>query len=277
MKRILVWFLLSLAAALPAAAQGLPGLFENGSTVVLPFSLTGFSGNLTVTFGSVTGASAPNLGMSVHLVSPLDPTLSGRLPSGVSVPAGFPVVVRIEPSPTGGLAFTGAATIELTPTALLLPPNSQPRLYAANNGGPYSDTTTSIKNINYDTSYRVTGSKGGFSEFVIVKDSRPLDTVITGKLDKLDQILADNGGAIAAPVEAALAAELAAARSHFVAGDATAALADLDALLATVDQHSGQNVPDIPNVWRASGGVTNVAGLLTAGAQTLQFSLRLKP
>jgi len=147
-------------------------------------------------------------------------------------------------------------------------------MYAAQEGGPYSDTT--IRNVNVGTSYRVTGSKGGFSEFIIVNDSRPLDTVITDKLNKLDHILADNSGLIAAPVGDTLAAELAAARAHFVAGDAAAALSDLDAFLATVDQHSGQNVTDIPNVWRASGGVTNVAGLLTAGAQTLQFSLRLK-
>jgi len=271
MKRIRVWFLLSLFAALPAGAQGLPGL---ASTLDVPFSLLGLSGLLEVSFGNAIGASVPSLGTSVHLVPLFDPSLGGRLPSGVSVPITFPIQVRIHPSPTGGLAFTGVTTVELTPTVLLLPPGGQPRMYAAQEGGPYSDTT--IRNVNVGTSYRVTGSKGGFSEFIIVNDSRPLDTVITDKLNKLDHVLADNSGLIAAPVGDTLAAELAAARAHFVAGDAAAALSDLDAFLATVDQHSGQNVTDIPNVWRASGGVTNVAGLLTAGAQTLQFSLRLK-
>jgi hypothetical protein len=47
----------------------------------------------------------------------------------------------------------------------------------------------------------------------------------------------------------------------------------VDAFAAEVQEHSGS---DIPDVWRASGGVVNVAGYLRAGAGTLRFSLSLK-
>ncbi|HEV7506768.1 MAG TPA: DUF6689 family protein [Thermoanaerobaculia bacterium] len=274
MKRILALFLFVLAAALPASADGLlPGLLGSGGTINLPFSLLGgLGGILTVSFDSVTGLNLPGLGVSVSLVSPLDPALRARFPSGVSVPLTFPVLVHIEPLLTGGLAFNGTTTVQLQTLTLLAPHNS-PRMYAASDGGDFSDMTTSTHSINLGSSYRVIGTRGGFSEFLIVSDPRPVDSVITEKLDRLDQILADNGGAISAPVGADLAAELAAARAHVAAGNPAAAVTDLDAFLATVAQHSGT---DIPDVWRAARDLTDVAGLLSAGAQTLQFSLRVK-
>ncbi|HSS49519.1 MAG TPA: DUF6689 family protein [Thermoanaerobaculia bacterium] len=273
MKRALALFLFALAAALPASADSLlPGLLGSGGTINLPFSLGGVSGTLTVSFDSVTNLSLPNLGASVSLVSPLDPALAARLPSGVSIPLTLPILVHIEPTPSGGLAFNGTATIQLQALTLLFPSNS-PRIYAAPTGGNFTDVTKATKTVNMNTSYRVIGTRGGFSEFLIVSDPRPVDTVIGEKLDQLDQTLADNSGAISAPVAADLAAELAAARAHVDAGNPAAAITDLDGFLATVAQHSGT---DIPDVWRAARDLTDVAGLLSAGAQTLQYSLNVK-
>ena len=38
-------------------------------------------------------------------------------------------------------------------------------------------------------SYRARGTRGGFSEFLIVPDLRPVDQVIAAKLDRLEQML----------------------------------------------------------------------------------------
>jgi uncharacterized protein DUF6689 len=265
MKRILVLFLFALTAALPALGSG--GLLS------VPVSLLGgITGTLTVSFDSVSGLSLSALGVSVNPVSLLDTSLRARLPSGVSIPLGIPVLIHVDPPSTGGLVFNGVTAVQLQTLSLLFPSTS-PRMYGASNGGNFTDMTTALQSVNLDTSYRVIGTRGGFSEFLIVSDTRPVDTVIAEKLDQLDQILADNSGAISAPVAADLAAELAATRSHVNAGNPAAAVTDLNTFLATVATHSGT---DIPDVWRATRDLTDVAGLLTAGAQTLQFSLRVK-
>jgi hypothetical protein len=275
MNRIWIGFLLVLIAAVPAAGQGI-GNPLGGNSVSLPISLPGgVTGDLTVSFESVTGLSLPNLGISVQLVSPTDAGLLARLPATVSIPPGFPVLVRIEPTPAGGFAFTGIASLQLHTVNLASAPNSPMRLYAAPVGGPFADITSSVAKVTdlkWDTSFRAIGSKGGFSEFLIVADATPLDQAVGIKLDRLDQILAANAGAIPEAVRADLAADLAAVRAHSLAGDGAAAIQDLDVFLATVEQHSGS---EIPNVWRAARDRVNVAGLLRAGANTLQLSLHL--
>jgi hypothetical protein len=276
MKRTLALFLFcalatGVPAAAPANATGLLGLLGDGGVLTVPFTLLGtLGGILRVSFDTVTNLSLPTLGVSVNLISPLDPALRARFPSGVSLPLTFPVLVHIQPPLTGGLTFNGATTVQLQTLAMLAPSNS-PRMYAASDGGNFTDMT--IQNVNVASSYRVIGTRGGFSEFMIVSDPRPVDTVISEKLDRLAQILADNGGAISGPVGADLAAELATARADSDAGNPAAAVTDLDTFLATVAAHSGT---DIPDVWRATRDLTDVAGLLSAGAQTLQFSLRVK-
>jgi hypothetical protein len=262
--------------AVPAAGQAIGSPLGSGSSVTLPLALPGgITGELTVSFESVTGLTPDNLGVSAQLVSPADPVLGARLPATVSIPAGFPVLVRIEPTPAGGLAFTGIVSIQIrTPN---LPSTADVlRLFAAPLGGVFADITAvreKAPQLNWDTSYRALGSKGGFSEFLIVADPTPLDQAIGAKLNRLDQILADNAGAIPEALRADLAADLAAVRAHSLPGDEAAAIQDLDVFLATVEQHSGA---DIPNVWRAARDRVNVAGLLRAGGETLRFSLRLR-
>jgi hypothetical protein len=256
MKKNLFAFVFALiTAALPAVSQSL--------NLPLPLGL----GSLTVNFEGGTGLSLLNLGASVQLISPLNPGLRARLPETVTIPAGLPLLVRIEPSANSGLAFTGVAAIQLNTLPLFAP--SSPRMYAASSGENFSDITAS--NVRMGSSYRVIGSRGGFSEFLIVSDWTPAATVIAGKLDRLEQIFADNEGAIAAGTGADLAAQLATLRDHIEADQTAAAIQDLDQLMTTVTQHSGT---DIPNVWRATHDVVNVAGQLRAAAETLRFSLQ---
>jgi hypothetical protein len=261
LNRIFASILLACAAALPAAAQ-------TSGSLSLPLSLPGVSGLLTVAFDDVNGLTAPALGVTTRLVSPLDLSTLSRLPLSVSLAVRFPVLVRIEPPVSGGLTFTGVTSIELKSLNLQLLGYLLPlRLYAAPLGGGFVDITSAQAD---NKGYRVQGSKGGFSEFLMVVDLTPLHQVITGKLDRLDQILADNAGAIPAPVATELSADVAAARAHYLGGDSAAAIDDVDRFNATVQAHGGT---DIPNVWRAARDLVNVAGQLEAGGDTLRFSL----
>src|SRR4029079_17079642 len=108
-------------------------------------------------------------------------------------------------------------------------------------------------------SYRVRGSTGGFSEFLIVADLRSVDRVIGEKFDRLERTLTDNGALIAAPVLAELADLLRAARASYASGATLAAIANVEAFVADVQHHSGT---DIPDVWRSARDIVNVAGLL---------------
>jgi hypothetical protein len=274
--RPLAWWLVVLvvlAVALPAAGQlpAVPGIptapTVGGNSIVVPLSLPGgITANLTVTFETVTHLSLANLGVSAQLVSPTDAGLLARLPANVAIPPGLPVLVRIEPTPTGGLAFTGIVAVEIA--SLTLPPTPDLRLVASPLGGSFTDLT----DIKADTSYRVIGSKGGFSEFLAVVDHTPLEQAVAAKLDALDRIFAENRDAVAEPVRTEIGAELAALRAHVLAGETTAAIQEDDAFLATVERHSG---PEIPDVWRAAHDRVNVAGLLRAAGRTLRFSLDL--
>jgi uncharacterized protein DUF6689 len=269
MRRTVVCLILALVMALPAAGQiQLPGLL--GNTISIPLSLAGgLTADLTLTFESVLGLNLLNLGLSARVVLPNDPTLLARLPPTASIPAGFPVLLRIEPPAAGGLTFTGIVTLDLHTHNLLYTEGTPLRLFAAPLDGPFLDITDSVGS----GSYRVCGSRGGFSEFLIVSDSTPLDQVITAKFDRLDQILVADAALIAGPVRSDLAAQLATARAAAAQGDTAAAIADLDLFLETVRQHSGT---DIPDVWRAARDRIDVAGLLRSGGRTLRFSLTLQ-
>src|SRR5882724_4826479 len=259
-NRTLAPLLLALAVILPAAAEGT-------SSLTVPISLSGITGSLTVTLDDLTGLNLANLGVTTRLVSPFDLVLLSRLPPNVSLALAFPVLVRIEPPVDGGLAFTGATSVELQSVLNPLFPILPLRLFSAPLDGSFQDITQSRPN---NKSYRALGATGGFSEFLIVFDLTPRHQVIANKLNRLDQILADNAAAIDPTVLATLSAEVAAIRADFLAGNNTAASDDVDVFLATVDAHSGT---DIPNVWRATRDLVDVAGKLEAGGLTLRFSL----
>lgn len=267
MKRALGWFLLILIVALPVSGGGLlSGLLDGLKSLNLPLLLPNLLSSLTVTFEQVSNLNLLNLGVAVIPALPGDPALQARLPSGVTIAPEFPLLIRIEPPPSGGLSFTGITRIQLLAPGLLLPQAAPRRMYAANTGGKFEDYTDDTA-----SAYRVIGARGGFSEFLVVRDPTPAAQVITGKFNRLSQLLTDHAAAIPALVLAELETELAAARTHYDQGDLEAAIDDVDDFLITVEQHSGT---DIPDVWRAARDLVNVAGQLRATARTLRFSLR---
>jgi len=270
MKIFVGGLLLAVAMAAPVGAQLPGGLLPGGGSVSVSVSLPGgISAQVAVSFESVSNLSLSSLGLSAQLIDPHDPTLTARLPAGTSIAAGFPVLLRIEPPAAGGLAFHGVAQIDLHTENLLYAPGCPLRLFAAPLGGPFEDITADMGS----GSYRVRGTRGGFSEFVVASDPRPLGQVVAAKLDRLEQTLDANAAAIPAALRTSLAAQLALVESDVADGDTAAAIDDLDTFLSAVVAHSGTDIPDL---WRSTRDLVDVAGQLRAAGATLRFSLALE-
>jgi hypothetical protein len=225
--------------------------------------------DFTLTFEQVTNLSATNLGLTATLVDPANLALRSRLPQGSTIPAAFPVIVTVEPPAAGGLAFNGVVSIALHTVDLAWSPGTPLRLLAAPLGGAFVDITSSTGS----GSYRAGANKGGFSEFLVVADLRTVDAVIADKFDRLQSTLTQNASSIPAALRTDLQSQLDAARSALSAGDPAGAASAIAGLAATVQQHSGTEIPD---QWRASRDVVNVAGELRSAAATLSYSLLLK-
>ena len=275
MRRHLWTFLTSV---LLLSANSVPGY---GQTTVVPTisgnELTarielanGVAADLTITFEKVIGLNPSALALTATLINPKDVAFAGRLPDpAVSVPAVFPVVVRIDPTASSALSFEGVYKLSLYTSNLTLAANSPLRLYRAPSGGAFQDMTGFLQ----AGSVRAGGSGPGFSDFVIVADARLIDTVIAGKFDALQSQLSANSPAIDPAVAADLQQRLSQARSAYNAGSLAAAI---DGIAAFGDQVKKQSGALIPNVWRANGGPVNVAGVLRSAAETLKFSLAFK-
>jgi hypothetical protein len=229
----------------------------------------GLAADLTITFESVVGLNASALALTAAPVNPKDLSFLSRLPSGVSIPAGFPVVVKVEPTASSALAFEGVYKLSLHTHNLTLGANSPLRLYRASGGAAFGDMTGFLQ----EGSVRAGGSGPGFSEFLIAADTRAIDSVINAKFDALGNQLSANAGAMSDAVAADLQQRLNQARAAYNTGALAPAI---DGIAAFGDEVKKQSGAVIPNVWRANGGPTNVAGLLRAGADTLKFSLVFK-
>lgn len=259
--------------ALPAAGSGLSDVTVGPNGVEARIELAGgLEADLEIGFEQVVGlySGAGSLGLSASAIDPTDLDLLARLPDAqlVSIPAAFPVMLSIEPPASGPLSFTGAVSVNLHTHNLTYTANSPLRLFAADAGGPFYDITQTMGM----GSYRVGGSKGGFSEFVIVADLRAATDVIDEKFEILQATLDDNCLDIDEDVHEALQASLDAAWSWYSAGDALSARDEIGEFLDTVKTESGAA---IPNVWRSARDLVNVAGELQEGASTLRFSLSL--
>lgn len=266
-----------LSSVLLLSVCSLPGFAEtlvptiSGNELTARIELAGgLTADLTITFENVVGLSPGSLALSATPINPGDLSLLSRLPGpGLSLPAGFPVLVRIEPSASSALSFEGVYRLSLYTNNLTLGANSPLRLYRAPSGGSFSDMTGFLQ----AGSVRAGGSGPGFSEFVIAVDTRPVDSVIVGKFDALQSHLSASGSSIPAAVAADLQQRLNLARAAYGSGALAAAIDGVSGFADEVKKQSGAAIPD---VWRANGGPVNVAGLLRSAADTLKFSLVFK-
>jgi hypothetical protein len=236
---------------------------EARGTIVLP----GIQADLTISFESVVGLTPTSLLASVRLVNPIDLGLLLRLTPLTQIPVALPVVLRLAPGPQSGLSFSGVVRTQLYTQLLHLDLALPLGLHSSPNGGAFKDITVAEQS----GSYRVTGSSGSFSDFVIVLDLRSLDTVITDKFNRLQAGLSAHSGAMPPAVAATLQARLTEARNGYQAGNLPQAIGKLTDFSEFTRAHSGAEIPD---VWRANDpGRVNVAGLLRSRADTLAFSL----
>jgi hypothetical protein len=261
--------LLMLLLPLSASAEGILGVVVTGNELRARISLPGGIGaDLTLTFEQVVGLSEANIGLDASLVNPLDPDLLARL-TQASIPAAFPVLLRIEPPADGGLSFSGPVSIALHTHNLGYLPGTLLRLSAAPLGGPFEDITQYVGS----GSYRCRGTKGSFSELLILVDLRPLSLTIREKLERLEVTLEENEAIIDPAVHAQLTTRAGQIRAAYEAGNKALAITRTDQFLALVVANSGSA---IPNVWRSSRDLVNAAGLLRAAGETLRFSLGLQ-
>ena len=263
MRRILAFLIVVLAAALPAAA--LPGASPKSIDLTLP----GLGTEVGLSFENVTGLNLLSLGISARIVSPWDPALRARLPEGTT-PSILPIMLRIEPPVWSGLTFRGVVSVNIHTELLPYAPNSPLRIFKAPLGGPFQDVTVDMG----PGSYRARAETGGFSEFLIVVDRRPVEQVIEAKLDALDAMLGTSGFSAEPSVYDELRDCLEAIRNPIGTDSIDdGAIGQVDHFLEIVEEHSGT---DIPNVWRAARDVENMAGNLRAAAESLRFSLVLQ-
>ena len=255
-----------LAAPVPAAVAVDVQVTGNEASAVISSPLHGI--DVTLTFEEAVGLSVGSLGLSARTVDPLNPSLLARLPSGVSVPAALPLLIEIEPPTSGTLSFAGLATLELHTHDLEFAVGCPFRLFASHDGGVFEDITDFMGM----GSYRTRGRTGGFSDFLILADTRPAASVVDGKFDRLWMLMDDHGDAIDPAVYSDLHQTLTAAESAWNGGDAATARSAVDTFADAVQVASSSEIPD---VWRSARDIVNVAGELRAAAATLRFSLTL--
>ncbi len=229
----------------------------------------GIAADVTVSFEQATGLSATAIGIDAELVDPGDPMLLARLPASlVSVPAAFPLLLTIEPPAEGGLSFLGVATVEIHTHNLGYSVGSPFRLYVAEDGGEFEDITDQAGS----GSYRVRGSQGEFSEFMIVADLRAATEAVQEKYARLDGILSANRGLVNSNLYSDLTTLLSASYTAYKSADEVTAIQTLDDFSALVRSNAGGAVP---NMWRSRDDIVNLDGLLRAATSTLRYSLTL--
>lgn len=264
-----VCFILSVSMT-PAQVDLSPSISGNSLTAKIQLP-GGIEADLSIMFEQAVGLNANALVLSATPINVTDTSILSRFPDpmSISVPASFPVLVHIEPASSSALSFSGVYNISLYTSNLTLTTNSPLRLYRAPSGGTFQDMTGYL----VTGSVRAGGSGPAFSDFMIVADTRSIDTVINAKFDAVQNLLAANINTLAASVAGDLQQRLDQARSFYRTGSLAAAITAISGFSDQVKLQSGSNIPD---VWRANGSLINVAGLLRSAADTLKFSLNLK-
>ena len=226
-----------------------------------------YQADLKIIFENVTGLNANSLTISAVQVNPLDLLSRFSDPALISIPSQLPVLISITPTSGSTLSFTGVVTIDISTSNLVF--NQSLRLFTSPAGGSFDDIT----NFSGVGSYRVHGTGGGFSDFVIVADTRNTETVIQTKYTKLQDALNANSALISPITLQNLQAKYNASFVAYQSGSKDQAVTNLDAMIDLINSGAGMS---IPNIYRANDSATkNVAGELRKIAGTLIFSLRL--
>lgn len=252
----------------PAFAQSLPVSVDvAGNTATVEVGNVGINddalADLSFTFDDVDGLTAQSLGVSAQVVDLADPLLRARLPDLQSLNLdGLPVLITVEPPRLGGLSFRRSGRFELHTHLLAYSPGSFYRVFKAPLGGQFRDVTDEIA----PGSVRARSRYGGFSQFLVLADLRETSTVVAEKIAYLRGRI----DALPAGEQAAFDTHLDGVEAAVAAAGYADAIAGIEAISARASARAGSHIPD---EWRATRDVVNLAGELIAGAATLKFSV----
>lgn len=256
---------LALAPAFAAQAASLPVQVSVGvdSATVRIGTESAPLADLSIRFDDATGITAANLGIKAQTISINSPGLLARLPSNLtSIPGALPLMITIEPPVTGTLVQHRVTHVELHTHALPYIAGSPLRLFKAPLNGPFRDITESVQ----PGSVRTRGTTPGWSQFIIIADLRPTGSVIEEKFVYLQNQLNLLPATEAAPLQTYLNT----AHTAVANGNYDDAVVAMDSFSARVSQRAGTYIPD---TWRSARDVSNNAGELLCGANTLVFSI----
>lgn len=218
---------------------------------------------LNLSFDQVSNLSASGLGISVNLVSLLNPLLSGRLPGNLTqLPAALPLLITVQPTVGGNLTMHNTVRVEVHTELLPYTAGSRLRVFKAPLGGAFVDITDEVS----PGSVRTRGTTGGFSQFLVLLDLRSTAAVIHQKDAALRVITATLGSSD----QTLLNGYLDQAAAAVAAQQYATALVALDQFRAHVSANAGGS---IPNTWTPSATSGNPAGNLLGGAASLKFSI----
>lgn len=262
-------FLISAQSSLATPVAPVKLEFNNNS-IEAEFTLnSAIEVDLSLAFDNSIGLHPSNFDITAELVSLTDPDVLNRLPSSlVQMRAAFPVVVSVKPKAGAGFGFEGMAAIELYTKAMHYNSNIPLRIFRSHDNGTFEDITM----LTSAGSIRARGNLGGFSDFMIMLDTRLPDAVISHKYQLAEQLLTDNRSDIEATLLNQIDTQMTSLDSALSGLDYSQALTATDALISLIDNASGN---DIPDVWRSSNDLVNVKGEMLTWLNTLRYSLRI--
>ena len=229
-------------------------------------AIGGASATLTIRFENVVGLSAENLGLSAKIGRPLA-GFASRLASGVSLPAALPLVVKISPPARAGSVSAASSRSSCTRTTCNSRSARRSALFSAPDGGTFTDITTASPAAASAPAAASRTSPNSSSRRTSVRWQRHPVEVLEARVAA--QPARRHHGR---QLHSELSSLYNASQNAYTGGNLVAAIEYLEAFNDAVVAASGSGLPD---VWRSSRDLTNVAGLLRSASATLRYSLTL--
>jgi len=192
--------------------------------------------------------------------------IQSRLPhTGQIIDPAFPVRVTVEPPAGCGLSFDNHYDVTYETGDLVYTPFSPYRLVKAPIGGQFQYVTGSVT----QGSVRSRGRAGGFSEFVIINDTRTNPDYAADCVNTYDALEARlRNSAISLTARHALEIDLEVSRAAYDAGNLPEAIAHLANFDAHCAAYGGEA---LPNRWHSARDLDNIEGDLVGHADNLRF------
>jgi len=230
----------------------------------------GIEADFTISFENAIGLNENSIGLTAEVIDIANLNILNRLPSSLdtNLLSAFPMLITVEPPAGQGLSFEGLVTVDIHTHNLEYTAGTPLRLFKAPLGGQFKDITMTMGS----GSYRARGTTGKFSQFLILADLRLPTTVVNTKMNNLSSTLSGFSSEMSSATYTSLNSKLTEVQQSITLQNYVQASSKLNEFKQLVEAARGI---DIPDVWRSSRDIDNVAGELMALANTLRFSLRL--